>query len=572
MRAERTDLRADVLIIGGGSAGMWAAKRLKELQPELDVLIVEKGPEEWGGLMHLAGGDFDAVLPGENGDDWVKDVVYYWDGLCEQDVVRDLFAQGYARMQDYEAMGYQFKRDGQGRLSGVPQRGLEHCRLYPSQEKGKGGRIMAEAMLREMKRLGVRRMGRTLVTDLIRRDGRVAGAVGFHAVDGTFLTFRARAVILAAGPASWKPGYNSNTSTGEWVELCWKNGVPMRNFESLVVMNAPKLFFWEGQAIYLALGGRFVNRLGEPIMDRYSPVLGANTDNNYVCRAMAIEMREGRGPIYLDISQIREEDMEFVRPQTGNQKKNYDKLKAEGIDFFQDKDIEFIPQVQLTLGGAVTEPDGSTEIPGLYICGRCRSIDYAYMGGFGLSSSAITGYQTGGAAADYLAAAGEDLPLEEAQVEQLRRELYAPMGKGDRTPKEVLVELQTLMSHYDVCLLKSEDSLQAALRELERLRAEELPRMSADDPHYLLKYKEVEGIFRLTELYLHASLARRESRGAHFRVDYPRLDNEKFLGWIVQRSRDGRLEQTLCPVPAERYPFPVDRFYCEENFTFDRNH
>ena len=96
--------------------------------------------------------------------------------------------------------------------------------------------------------------------------------------------------------------------------------------------------------------------------------------------------------------------------------------------------------------------------------------------------------------------------------------------------------------------------------------------MSADDPHYLLKYKEVEGIFRLTELYLQASLARRESRGAHFRVDYPRLDNEKFLGWIVQRSRDGRLEQTLCPVPAERYPFPVDRFYCEENFTFDRNH
>lgn len=572
MMEERKDVCTDVLIIGGGSAGMWAAKRLKEKNASLDVLIVEKGPEEWGGLMHLAGGDFDAVLPGENVDDWIKELVYYWDGLCEQDVVKELLEQGYDRMRDYQAMGYEFKTDEKGNLSGVPQRGLKHCRLYPSQEKGKGGRIMAEAMLKEMKRLGVRRMGRTLITDLLRREDRVAGAVGFHTVDGTFYTFRAKAVILAAGPASWKPGYNSNTSTGEWVELCWKNGIPMRNFESLVVMNAPRLFFWEGQAIYLALGGRFVNRLGESIMDKYSPVLGANTDNNYVCRAMAIEMREGRGPIYLDISQISEEDMVFVRPQTGNQMMNYQKLKAEGIDFFQDKDIEFIPQVQLTLGGAVANPDGSTEVEGLYICGRCRSIDYAYMGGFGLSSTAITGHITGGAAADYLAAAGEPAALDEAEVERLRGELAAPVGKGDRTPKEVLVQIQTLMSHYDICLLKSEESLTAAQKELERLWTEELPRMKADDPHELLKYKEVEGIFRLTELYLQASLARKESRGAHFRTDYPKPDNQKFLGWLVQRNRNGQLEQTLVPVPTERYPIPVERLYCEDNFTFDQNH
>ena len=565
-------ISANVLIIGGGSAGMWAAKRLKEADPRLDVLIVEKGPERWGGLMHLAGGDFDAVLPEENPDDWLKELVYYWDGLCEQDVVRDLLSQGYARMQDYQAMGYQFKTDGQGRLSGVPQRGLKHCRLYPSQEKGKGGRIMSEAMLREMERLGVRRMGRVLITDLLRCGGRVTGAVGFHTMDGTLFTFRADAVILAAGPASWKPGYNSNTSTGEWVELCWQNGIPMRNFESLVVMNAPKLFFWEGQAIYLALGGRFVNRLGEPIMDRYSPVLGANTDNNYVCRAMAIEMREGRGPIYLDISQISEADMDFVRPQTGNQMKNYEKLKAEGIDFFRDTNIEFIPQVQLTLGGAVTRPDGSTDLAGLYICGRCRSIDYAYMGGFGLSSTAITGYLTGSAVAGFLQDAGPAPAVNDREAAALGMDLLAPMGKGDLRPSQLLSKIQVLMSHYDVCLLKTEASLTAALDELDRLRREELPRMSADDPHYLLKYKEVEGIFRLTELYLQASLARRESRGAHFRADYPTLDNQNFLGWIVQRSRDGRLEQTLQPVPLSRYPFPVSRFYCEENFTFDQNH
>lgn len=572
MIQKRIDLCADVLIIGGGSSGMWAAKHIKECNSELDVLMVEKGPAEWGGLMHLAGGDFDAVCPGEQVDDWVRDVTYYWDGLCEQDVVRDLFTQSYERMKDYQKLGYEFKTDGTGNLNGVPQRGLKHCKLYPSQQKGVGGRCMSQIMLQEVKRLGVRRMGRTLITDLLRQGDTVIGAVGFHTIDGTFYTFQARAVILAAGPASWKPGYNSNTSTGEWVELCWRNGIPMRNFESLVVMNAPKLFFWEGQAIYLALGGRFVNRLGEPIMDKYSPVLGANTDNNYVCRAMAIEIRDGRGPIYLDISQIKEEDMDFVRPQAGNQMMNYEKLKAEGIDFLKDKDIEFIPQVQLTLGGAVTAPDGSTELDGFYICGRCRSIDYAYMGGFGLSSTAVTGYQTGAAVACYLEHTPSPPVPSESEISHLRDNLFAPVGKGDRTPKDVLVMIQNLMSHYDVCLLKSEKSLTAAIEDLDQLRLEYLPRMRADDPHYLLKYKEVEGIFRLTELYLQASLARKESRGAHFRTDYPTPDQEHFLGWLVQRNRNGKLEQTLVPVPLDRYPFPADRLYCAENFTFDHHH
>ncbi|WP_258359824.1 FAD-dependent oxidoreductase [Moorella sulfitireducens] len=563
-----TVLRTDVLIIGGGAAGMWAAKRLKENDPGLDVLMVDKGPESWGGLMRLAGGDFAAVLPGESVDDWVKDVVYYWDGLCEQDVMEDIFSQSYDRLLDYKNLGCEFLEDENGNLRGVPQRGLDHCRLYPAKLKGTGGQNMAEAMVKEMVRLGVRRMSRTLVTDLVKDGDRVIGAVGFHSITGEYYIFQARAVIVACGNASWKPGYNSNTSTGEWVDMCFQAGVELRNFETLTVMNAPKLFFWEGQAIYLALGGRFVNALGEPFMDKYSPVLGANTDNNYITRAMAIEIRNGRGPIYLDLSQIKPEDMVFVKPQTGNQMMNYEKLLAEGIDFFHDKNIEFIPQVQLTLGGAATAPDGGTGVEGLYVCGRSRSLDYVYMGGFGLSSTAITGYITGNAVADYLrtASAGREVSVGEAAG--LKEKLYSPMGDAGLTPKQVLIKVQNLMSHYDVCLLKSAESLTAALGELDRLRTEELPRMYAADPHYLLKYKEVEGIFLLTELYLRASLLRQESRGSHYRLDYPKRNDKDFLGWIVQRQgADGSVVQRVKPVPLARYKHPVDRFY-SDNFTF----
>lgn len=565
-------LNPDVLIIGGGSAGMWTAKRLKERDPGLEVLIADKGGDKWGGLMRMSGGDFEAVLPGEDVNDWVKDLTYYWDGLCEQDVVADLFRRAYDRLEDYHRMGCESLTDENGALRGVPQRGLPHVKLYPTKFKGTGGDVMASAMVREMDRLGVTYRSRVQISDLVKDEtGRVIGAVGFDYRTGDFLEISARCVVMAAGPASWKPGYNGNTSTGEWVKLCYDNGCKMRNFDTLTVMNAPRKFFWEGQGIYLAFGAKFVNARGEDFMARYSPVIGSDTDNNYICRGMALEIKAGRGPIYFDLSDVAEEDMGFVRPNAGNQLLNHTKLKEEGINFLTDKNIEFIPQVQLTNGGVWTDPQGRTGVPGLYAAGRCRSIDYVYMGGFGLCSTAVTGHITGDAVADELAAGAPRRELPAGQVAALRETLFAPLkSEGDLMPQQVLDQINALMGHYDVCLLQSEESLTAALRELDRICAEELPRMKAPDCHYLYKYNEVVGIAFLTRLFLEASLARRESRGSHYRVDYPHRD-EKYLGWFVHtKDSRGELSTSFVPVPVEQYPNPVDRFYTD-HFHFDAN-
>ncbi|MCI8538401.1 MAG: FAD-dependent oxidoreductase [Oscillospiraceae bacterium] len=562
--------KPDVLIIGGGSAGMWAAKRLKERAPELDVLIVDKGGSKWGGLMRLSGGDFEAVLPGEDVNDWVKDLTYYWDGLCEQDVVADLFRRAYDRLEEYHRMGCGSLTDEEGKLRGVPQRGLPHVRLYPTKFKGTGGQVMADAMAKEMDRLGVTYLGRVQISGLVKDEkGRAVGAVGFDCCTGDFLEISARCVIMAAGPASWKPGYNGNTSTGEWVRLCFDGGCKLRNFDTLTVMNAPRKFFWEGQGIYLAFGAKFVNAQGEDFMARYSPSIGSNTDNNFICRGMALEMKAGRGPICFDLSGVPEDRMEFVRPNAGNQLLNHTKLKDAGINFLTDTDIEFIPQVQLTNGGVWTDIKGRTGVPGLYAAGRCRSIDYIYMGGFGLSSTAVTGWIAGDAVADELAAGVGWTGLPRGQVERLREALYAPMKRsGGQMPHQVLRKLNGLMARYDVCLLQSEESLTAARAELGRICAEDLPEMCAPDFHYLAKYNEVEGIAFLTRLFLEASLARRESRGSHYRVDYPKRD-ERYLGWFIHtKGGAGEVLTEFVPVPTGRYPNPVDRFYTD-NFRFD---
>lgn len=560
----------DVLIIGGGSAGMWAAKRLKERVPESEILIVDKGAEKWGGLMRMSGGDFEAVLPGEDVNDWVKDLTYYWDGLCEQDVVADLYERAYDRLEEYHRMGCESLTDEQGRLRAVPQRGLDHVRLYPTKFKGTGGEIMANAMVKEMDRLGVHYQSRIQIADLVKDEsGRVIGAVGFHCGTGTFLSISAKCVIMAAGPASWKPGYNGNTSTGEWVKLCYEHGCKMRNFDTLTVMNAPRKFFWEGQGIYLAFGAKFVNRDGEDFMAKYSPVMGSNTDNNFICRGMAMELKAGRGPIYFDLSGVDQSHMEFVRPNAGNQLLNHTKLKAEGINFLTDKNIEFIPQVQLTNGGIWADLKGRTGVPGLYAAGRCRSIDYIYMGGFGLTSSSVTGWIAGDTAADELLAGVPRTELPEKQVEALRDQIFAPLLKtGDRMPADVLKSINALMAHYDVCLLQNEASLTAALEKLDEIEARELPNMHVPDYHYLLKYNEVVGISFLTRLFLLSSLARKESRGSHYRTDYPKRD-ENYLGWFVHtRGSAGEIRTEFVPVPVDRYPNPVNRFYTD-NFRFD---
>ena len=560
------ELYTDVLVIGGGSAGMWTAIQYKTQNPQGDVLVADKGPKDWGGLMSLSGGDFDAIMPEENVDDWVKDLVYYWDGLCDQNTMKTILSGIYDRFQDYQDMGCEYLKDEDGKLKGVPQRHLDHYKLYVTKEKGYGGERMAAALAKKAEEKKVRRIGRVLITDVIKKEEQIVGAVGFHTVEGIFYIIHAQAVVIACGMTGWKASYMKNTTAGEWLPIALKAGAEVKNFEFGRVWNTPKEFSWEGQTTLLPLGAKYVNKYGENFMEKYSPKFGNNTDPHYVTLGMAMEARAGRAPIYFDISELNCSAIDVIKPKYGWQVLNYNKLKEKGIDFFEQR-TEWNPQLMCCFGGIEADAEGHTGVEGLYAVGTSRSLDPGvYIGGFGLSTTAQGGYLAGNAIAEDLKKKRTNVIFTAKEAEPYQRELEARTEKHGLTPKQMLRRIQEIVFPYEVSIIKSEESLKVAGEKLKGLK-EELEHMRADDPHELLKLMEVRGIYKLTELFIRASRERTESRGGHYREDYPNYDDEKWLAWLLFREEKGKLVSRKKRVPLEEYPFPLERHY-SDNFNF----
>ena len=132
--------------------------------------------------------------------------------------------------------------------------------------------------------------------------------------------------------------------------------------------------------------------------------------------------------------------------------------------------------------------------------------------------------------------------------------------------KEVMRRLQEIVDPYNVCLIKSEKSLSRAMFYYQQAKEELVPRMGASDFHYLLKVYETRAASLVTELYLTASLARRETRAGHYREDYPHRD-DSLLGWLHLQKQGTGIQLALAPLPLDRYKHPITRYY-SDNFRF----
>jgi succinate dehydrogenase / fumarate reductase flavoprotein subunit len=205
-------LQTEVLVLGGGLSGLWASIKARNYVD--DVLIVDKGPLDWGGIGSMSGGDMDVWDPNDEVMSWVDDLVYYFDGLIEQDVIELLMRKSHERFLDYEEMGHSFARDDKGKLRRVKQRGLDHVSALLSRPFCTGGSNLVSVLVNRVNQLGVRRLGRVQATNILRDGDRIAGVAGFHTRSGEFYIIKAKVIIIATGNPSWKSSYGMNVCAG----------------------------------------------------------------------------------------------------------------------------------------------------------------------------------------------------------------------------------------------------------------------------------------------------------------------------------------------------------------------
>ena len=360
-----------------------------------------------------------------------------------------------------------------------------------------------------------------------------------------------------------------SNSTGEGGYLAYKAGAELSHNEFMNIWIQPVVFSWEGQTGLLPLGARLVNKDGEDFMKKYySEKLGPNTDTTYNSRGMAFEARAGRAPIFFDTTPMTQENAKLMEPVRGWAKINYDRLvKEHGMKFFDGK-TRWMPQIMWHSGGPVTGLDYETTIPGMFAACRCKGFDPGvYMGGWALCTTAVTGYIAGANAARR--SRDKKNAVNMTQACEALREAMAPIGRKGIDTKDIIRESQEIVYPADVCLIKSETSLNNALKRVDY--ANELAaRMMAKDPRDLCKYYEAKTMLMRSELFVRSSLLRKESRAGHYREDYPERNNDEWLAWLhVRRGEYNQPVFSKVRVPVEEYPVQPYRYYMD-NFTFPK--
>lgn len=538
---------SDVLVIGGGLAGLRAALRARE---EVErVVLVDKAFVSKTGYSKFATGTMMVMLPGDDPETCLKDLLAGQEWLIDPDEAEYILSNSFLRLQELEKLGAEYAKVGD-KYRTVVARGAKHLRNVSS---AIGGERLLTLLLKRALHRGIKVVNKVYVSDLVTSDGRVLGAVGVDIRSGQFVSFPAKATVLATNTTGFRGHYPIADLVGDGPMMAYAVGADLVNAEFNRVNVGPADFHYAGSSTAAYYGARYVNALGEAFMEKYSPELKDTSDLGVAVVAMAKEIREGRGPIYFDHSRMNKDEFDKFRTAAHQSWEgvHYRRLRQMGKDLVKP---EWVPVFFYCCGALKTDFQGQTSLPGLFAAGKARSSGIAGFSGWSFCSVLGTGYQAGESAARF-AQTSRLLQFDEMQLEQIKRNLLEPMSRADGIdPERVTVDVQKAIFPLDVMILKNEERLKRALNVVERIRCEDVPRLHAQDLHGLVKLRETRNLVRHAELMLKASLLRTESRIGHYREDYPERDDKNWLKWIVaSRTRDGEDAFRLVPLPLERF-------------------
>jgi succinate dehydrogenase/fumarate reductase flavoprotein subunit len=549
-----TIVGADVLIIGGGIAGLFAGIKAKGKEPSLDVLLVDKCYPGLSGSSVFAAGVYPNWQPGDEFDDYVREIIVdNAEYLIHQDYVEVAVKESYDRFRDMVDFGVEFLRDEGGEVERIPTLASRHGKCTPF----KGGIQMTWNLRKEAVRRGVKMLDRIFINDLLMRDGQCVGAIGFHAVNGDGYVFKAKATVLAAGTLFFsRPLQGRSGSTGDSAAMAFRAGAQLRNMEQVGGTTiGPAFTPSPGLHVIFGNGGILVNVRGERFMERYEPRLLEEARRMDTAQAIVQEWRQGRGPCYVDCTHLPADKIAMIKDSLPRYAAA---LESAGLDLAKDR-IEYIPYalgLQHYAGVRVNNADGDCGIPGLWtvatagdFCGGCESTPAAALPG-----SSVQGARGGERAAEYAIQAPVPAP-DMSQVRELRERILQPYhaeptGIG---VNEAARNLSRALHRY-INVLKDEAMLRQALEEVARLK-EEFGVGAAEDPHQLAKVHELKNMLLIAEVIAKSALIRTESRRSHHRLDYPQRDDKNWLRWVVAKLVNGKPELWTEEIPVGKWKY-----------------
>ncbi len=591
----------DVVVIGAGGAGLMAALYASKKAKTAVISKLYPTRSHTG----AAQGGIGAALGNleEDHPEWhAFDTAKGSDYLGDQDAIEFMCYQAPEIVYELEHMGVPFDRTPDGRImqrrfgghtnnkTGKPVRRACHA-------ADRTGHMILQTLYQQNLRQGTHFFNEFYVTDIVFHEGRVAAVVAYELATGDLHVFRTKAAIIATGGFGqlWEVTSNAKTLTGDLPAVVLRRGLPLEDMEFFQFH--PTGIYKLGILITEGVrgeGGVLINDLGERFMDKYAPTVKDLASRDVVSRAIYIEVREGRGIgggkyVYLD-----------VRPETVNKYAALDgRTRPDGspyvvtkeellaklpdiIDFCKtylgidpmEEPIPVQPTAHYAMGGIPTtlkteviRDEHNTVVPGLYAAGEvaCVSVHGANrLGTNSLLDIVVFGKVAGKEAAEYAKHADlASLPADATdftrdQLERLRH------GTGGERVADIVAEMKAVMTEH-VSVFRTEEGLTEALEKIRELK-ERYRRVSITDKSArynleLMEAWEAGNMLDLAEAVTLSALNRTESRGAHWREDYPKRDDENWLKHtLIWIDEDGKHRFAYKPVVITKWQ-PKERVY-----------
>ena len=575
----------DVLLVGGGGAGLRAAIAAAEVNPNLSIAVVSKVYPMRSHTVSAEGGAAGVAKPDDSLDEHAHDTISGGDWLCDQDAVEAFVKEAPLELLQLERWGCPWNREADGHIAVRAFGGMKKRRTWFAADKT-GFHMLHTLFQTSMKFDPITRYDEWFVTKLLVDDGRVQGVVAIELMSGRIQAITAKAVILCTGGCGriFPFTTNANIKNGDGMALAYRAGAPLKDME--FVQYHPTGLPFTGILITEAAraeGGYMLNKDGYRYLQDYNlgtpeakPVLRTMElgPRDRLSQAFVHEDRKGRttsteygSVVHLDLRHLGEKlinaKLPFVRELC---------LKYQNVDPVKEL-IPVRPVVHYMMGGVSTDINGATPIAGLFAAGEvaCVSINGANrLGSNSLPECLVFGARAGRAAAQYASSQPAPNGKAIAQADDERRRLeseFLNKTGGKERIATLRTEMQASMEksagiYRDEALLSEGAN---KLRELQQRYSDiNLDDRSRTFNTELESALELGFMLDVAESMVQCALHRTESRGAHQRMDYPARDDQKFLAHsLVDRNADGTARVGYQAVTITRWP-PAERIYGQQ--------